>query len=56
MQFIIAWPHLTLIDSGWKDKPWGTEPVYMLAAQAGCRRRIGKEPVSRGHGGHSARP
>ena len=28
---------LTLIDSGWKDKQWGTEPVYILAAQAGFR-------------------
>ena len=30
-------PDLTLIDSGWKDKQWGTEPVYILAAQAGFR-------------------
>ena len=30
-------PDLTQIDSGWKDKQWGTEPVYILAAQAGFR-------------------
>ncbi len=30
-------PDLTLIDSGWKDKQWETEPVYILAAQAGFR-------------------
>ena len=30
-------PDLTLINSGWKDKQWGTEPVYILAAQAGFR-------------------
>jgi hypothetical protein len=36
-QSIIAWPDRTLIDSGWKDKPWSTELVYILAAQAGFR-------------------
>jgi hypothetical protein len=30
-------PDLTLIDSGWKNKQWGTEPVHILAAQAGFR-------------------
>ena len=31
-------PDLPLIDSGWKDKQWGTEPVYILAAQAASRQ------------------
>jgi hypothetical protein len=30
-------PDLTLIGSGWKDKQWGVEPVYILADQAGFR-------------------
>ena len=28
-------PDLTLIDSGWKDPAWGTQPVYLLASQMG---------------------
>lgn len=30
-------PDLTLIDSGWKDKEWGTQPVYLLAYQCGFK-------------------
>jgi hypothetical protein len=31
-------PDFTLIDSGWKDREWGTQPVYTLARQDGFRR------------------
>jgi hypothetical protein len=31
---------LTLLDSGGKDTPWGTGPVYILAAQAGCSKML----------------
>lgn len=30
-------PDLTFIDSGWKDEKWGTQPVYLLAAEHGFR-------------------
>jgi hypothetical protein len=26
-------PDLTFVDSGWKDPKWGTQPVYLLAAE-----------------------
>ena len=33
-----AWaPDLTFIDSGWKDKEWGTQPVYLLAQDLAYR-------------------
>jgi hypothetical protein len=40
-------PDLTLIDSGWKHKEWGTQPVNILAVQDGFRRILpcrGKSP------------
>lgn len=30
-------PDLTFLDSGWKDPKWGTQPVYLLAAEHGFR-------------------
>jgi hypothetical protein len=52
-------PDLTLIDSGWKDKQWGTEPVYILAAQAGFRGILpckGRSPWQQRNASHTVIP